>query len=897
MRVNSIMPNVQVRFVRNQNDTNAMTIPVMSTNESNNTLPMGGVQNVVLHRKSAAAQGVSYITFTGNTDRNMNQVLSLAYENKGTGLPEDFQGGMGVVTYEAPQSLIKNEGMDVRSVMPFHEHNNPNGGLRYVNIAKIKADNNGVLPERIAANSFVPAFPGTTVEEVAKGLHQDAKDLRVVIQSEPNSKGLDGTSKYIILEPTSASGVFERMSDTDIGALQEVEYQLFKISEENPGYNKIKGTPNYFMYTRELSKTPKPYTYGIGGADGMDAEINNSDFCRAVLRAEEQMNTEEFGFFRPASIWGHDRPVAMITSLIADESARGNDSFNGVIAHHTLHNPGRNYQGVTDNPFAFARMVFSKEDIAAISKDPQYELLQNFNARGWNNLTEVEKKFVTSAFEPYIGVFRDMFGTYNITKIPILAAKLNPDNFSTGTVSPNFDREMKSVDMDVAAAIGGDLREARTVSPLNGSTPANLGFDDNTKDFGRGGNTLSAEKSGFTPLKYNGTNIDEIVANRQKNAKWLTGILANAEMEGQDALNHVFFNDLQIEQGRSVFGSLSEFKDGDMLFMGWGRPDEQKGYPYTFEGFLKFLQRDDVPKETKLKTKLIVGAGDAPWNRDAKDFQLIQKILKEIQELDGGAYKHNAMYVDGFFPNKLVACATHGIFTSRREMCGITPLEAKAAGVPYIATATGGMVDYTNESNGWKTKTAPEMNPDFDGLDWGNSADEIDNTRIERVSGEVSDCFKEATEEYVEKPESYIAKAKKNIEEKLDWHNNAEFNGGKPANKSYKEDIWHVSEGWSARNKGKMRRLVGADLTEVTESTKDAVRTVVSAAEEAAESSVRDTSQKVRNKWTKTIIGSGVALAALGTGAYMYVKHRAKIPAAANKPSETETDKKLAVTA
>lgn len=119
------------------------------------------------------------------------------------------------------------------------------------------------------------------------------------------------------------------------------------------------------------------------------------------------------------------------------------------------------------------------------------------------------------------------------------------------------------------------------------------------------------------------------------------------------------------------------------------------------------------------------------------------------------------MYVDGFFPNKLVACATHGIFTSRREMCGITPLEAKAAATPYIATKTGGMVDYTNETNGWKTKTAPEMNPDFDGLDWTTSPDEIDNTRINRVSDEVSECFKEATGEYVDTPKVYIAKAKK----------------------------------------------------------------------------------------------------------------------------------------
>ena len=39
-------------------------------------------------------------------------------------------------------------------------------------------------------------------------VYQDPKDLRFVIQSEPNSKGLEGTSKYVILEPTSAKGVF-----------------------------------------------------------------------------------------------------------------------------------------------------------------------------------------------------------------------------------------------------------------------------------------------------------------------------------------------------------------------------------------------------------------------------------------------------------------------------------------------------------------------------------------------------------------------------------------------------------------------------------------------------------------------------------------------------------------
>ena len=871
MRVNSVMPNIQVRSQVQNNGV--MTMPVATQNHQRlNSLSMGNINNILIHdRSSVAKQGFACISFTGS-DRNINQVLSLAYENKGTGLPEDFQGGMGVVTYEAPQSLIKHEGMDVRSIMPFHEYGNANGGVRYVNIRKIKEEHGGQLPDRIEDKHFISTTPWQSIEEIAENLHQDVADLRPVIQSEPSSKGPEGLSKYIILEPTSAKGEFERMSDSDIGKLQKVGYQLFKISEENPSYNHLTNGKNYFMYTQELAKTPKPYTYGIGGADGMDAEINNSDFCRAVLKAEQQMDTEEFGHFKPASIWGHDRPVAMITSFIADESASGNPHYNGVITHHTLHNPGVNYQGHTDNPFAFARAIFSKEDVEALSKHEDYELLQCFNERGWHNLKEAEKKRVRKILDPYIGEFKDFFETYNITKVPIIAKKLNPENFSIGTVSPNFDKEMKATDMDVAQGIGSDLREVETISPLNGSTPATLGLDNNTRDFGRGGNTLSKEKAGFTPLIYNGNNIDEIVANKQKNAKWLTGILAKAESEGQDALNHVFFNDLQIEQGRSVLGSLSEFKDGDMLFMGWGRPDEQKGFPYTFEGFLKFLKREDVPKEVKQRVKLLVGAGDAPWNKDAKDFKLIQQTLKEIQELDGGMYAHNAMYVDGFFPNKLVACATHGIFTSRREMCGITPLEAKAAATPYIATRTGGMVDYTNETNGWKTQTAPEMNPDFDGLDWSASADEIDNTRINRVSNEVSDCFKEATEEYVDNREAYIAKAKKSIEENLDWHNNGEFNGGKSANQSYKNDIWHVDQGWEARDKSTMRRVVGADLTESVEKLKETAKETVKAAEETVTNAATDGAQKVRNKWTKTIICTGAAVAAVGTLAYAYMR-------------------------
>ncbi len=750
---------------------------------------------------------VAKITFTGG-ERNMHQIASFAYENKGTGLPEDFQGGLGVVTYEAPQSMIKHEKLDVRSFAPVHEYNNHLGGYKFL-LTKDIPLKDGKLPDQIEARYFLSAPPGVSKEEFAKMHNFDLKDLKYVIQSEPNGKEATSLSKYCIIEPTSIIDEIERMSDVKLGETQKIKFQIFKISAENPSYNKLKDTPNYWIWTEELAKTTKPYSYGANGADGIEAEIINSDFCRAYLKAEKLMNTEEFGYWHPANYWGHDRPIATLFSHLANASANGDDYYNGTISHYTAHNPGKNYQGRTDNPFAFARILFDVEDIKALRELPEYELLEALNSRGWNNLKPEEKTFVQKCFEPFIGKFKDFFGNYNLTKVAIVATQMNPKNTSFGTVSPNFDKEMKSSKMDVASGIGGDLRNLDTISPLNGSTPATLGLDNNTADFGRGLNGLSANKSGFTPIIYNGNNIEEVINNRTKNAKWLTGLLEDAEKESRNALNKVLFNDKQIEEGRSILGSLSRFKDGEMLIIGWGRPDEQKGYPILYKGFLKFLKREDVSPELKSIVKLLNGAGDKPWDKNADDFKQIKSILKEIAEYDGGKYKHNAMYVDGFFPNKLVACATHSGFTSRREMCGITPLEAKAAGVPYLTTATGGPVDYTNESNGWRTRTAPEMNPQFDGLDWNTPEHIINEKRIERASDEVSDCLKEMVEEYVNNKSQYIAKCKKNIEEKLDWHNNNEFNGGKSANKMYREDIWGINKGWEVRNKEPLKRLIG----------------------------------------------------------------------------------------
>lgn len=817
------------------------------------------------------------LTFTG---KNMDQGASFGHENFGNGTPEQYQGGLAMVTYEAPASMRKYENFDIRHFAPFHNHNNPKGGYKFLLTSEIPLVN-GKLPEQIEARWFLSADYGQTREEFAKSIGRKPEELRFVIQSEPNGKEATSLSKYTLLDPTSAKGSFERMSNNKIGELEKVYCELFKISADNPSYNMLRDTPNYYIYTKELAKTPKPYSYGPEGIGSFTAEVVNSDMDRAKCILLPQMNTKEFGYFNPASYWLHDAPATPILSHIANESAAGNTYFDGLKVHVTSHNPGKYYQRTTDNPFEFLRVITSKADVETIRKRPDYGLLENFNTRGWNNLTEFEKKYVKEAFEPAIGKFVDFNGNYNMTKLALLSAQINPENMTFGTVSPNFDAEMKNPQMDVAPGLGDDLRKTKTISPLNGSTPASLGANENIKDFGRGANILSEHKSSFTPLPlYDGNNIDDIIAARRKNGKWFTNIIEKAKAEGN--LNKVFFNDLQIEQGRFVLGGLSAMKENDILVIGWGRPDEQKGYPITFDGFLKFLKREDVPKELKLRVKLCIGAGDLPWDSNARDWKLIKKYMKEIEELEGGIYANNVMYTNGLFPKKLVACADAAIFTSRREICGITPLEAKSVGVPSIITATGGPMDYINDSNGYPGKTAPEMNPQFDKLTWETNADVIDDARIARTGDEASECFKKLAEDFDGKYDVYKSKCKQCIEDLGDWHNNGKYNlKGKSANKLYMEDIWEIPKGWEGRNKKPLKRLLGS-LNEKVNHLKQVVKLhtdeIVTNSNEAINQAAENLKKSGGSKWAKACgyIALGVLAGAAGGGLYFHRRHQIK---------------------
>ncbi|MBR6721832.1 glycosyltransferase [bacterium] len=768
--------------------------------------------SVGVSKAPMATSNVVQLVFTGGA-KNLKQLASITPENTGLGLPEASLGGEGVVGYEMPASFRKHEGVDARSFMPFWNYDNPKGGYKFI-IHREADYPEGVkgLPDTMPAKAFYSADPGETLETVARKFGLKPSEISYVIQSKPNGVGPEAQSRYCLLEPTSVKGKITRLSDTVLGETQDVSYALFKISENNPKYNKLKGEPHYFIYTPDLAKAAKPYSYDCWGNVPFEAEIINSDGMRALAKAiHTQMNTDEFGHFNPASVVAHDRIAHTYGNHMANMSLHGESAVEGVKVHIIAHNTGRYYQGLTSDPFKMLSVVGDASDAEVLRGLPDFDILSKAKQFGIDNevmLSPRERTVAWSVLEPYLRPFRDSAGTYNILKTGIAAAATNPENISTGTVSHTFDSEMKSHETpDAARHLTDDYASIETKSVLNGSTPANLRLDDPTADFGRGNNGLSAQKAGFTTFKYDGTNIEEVIVAREKNAKWFTSLIDGAHAQGQDALNRVFFNEGQLAEGQNVIGYLKAMQDGDKLIMGWGRPDEQKAYNITLEGFKQFLARKDIPLEEKLRFRVVTGAGK--WDENAKDYKSIRRIISEIEAMDDGAYKGLVMHVDGFFPNRLVGCATYGMFTSRREMCGITPLECKTAGVPYAATRTGGPVDYTNPSNGFLTKEVVEGRPERYGLTWNHSMDEIDDARCARQAEQISDIFVEMLEEQKGDRKAYIAKCKKNIEELVDWHNNSEYNAGKSANRAYLEDILETHKAWDERPKNPLKRIAG----------------------------------------------------------------------------------------
>ena len=389
-------------------------------------------------------------------------------------------------------------------------------------------------------------------------------------------------------------------------------------------------------------------------------------------------------------------------------------------------------------------------------------------------------------------------------------------------------------------------------------------------------------KAGFTPL------TQEIMANKtllykakQSNKKWLINTIAEHSKKSNEDFAKLFFSEGAIKKGASVLGRLDEYKPGDVLFIGWGRPDSQKGFPTTLEGYLQFIKNPDVATTSKEHAKMLLGAG--PWPQNAPDWKIIQNQMKEIGEIEGGKYAGNVCYLNGFFTNRIVACADYSNITSRYEPCGITPLESYAGATPVISNNTGGSPDFvkpfvegktvTNET-GFLTKNAYLVNPEVIGANSNIRGVELDAARRVALGKENAKCIEEAMDLSLNRPKEYKTMMMNALSQKTDWHENIEFNGQKSALLRYKEEAWAIGADnkeliGKTRNNDPLSTLKGSvDVKEYMTTAQENVSEIAKDVAENTSNAIKDIEtnikQQVSTTKNKYIIPIIAAVAVLG---------------------------------
>lgn len=826
------------------------------------------------------------LTFTGNPSKNLSQVASIAPEYQGILNPVYKLGGLGNVAGEAAVAFQDKGNLDFRTFVPYYSPDNESGGIK--------------------VRTPVVQDGKTTWEFKSVPLDYKLKEGEnfVIHEAVSKNKPINKTA-YRILEDTGIEGKIKTINPL-LEGLEETPYHVFSVKDTGSG---LKNNPQvYVVHTPELAKFPKAYggsaytaKYGAAGFD----DLSYSIFSKSTIDAIPKLNNEKFGNFNPGNYWLHDRQAFPSLMEISEKSAQGDEYWRGIKAHSSYHNPGRDYQGHYKNPIDFLRIVGTKQDLEQLQKNPaDYEFVKEmvkkiemvrqnpedmrFSPEHILSKDELDK--LNEIFKPMFGAFVDETGEYNLCKIPVEGIKQNPFNFSAGTVSTNFGKEMKNHNTkEIASGLTKDFASIPTLDIVNGSSATSLGLD-KIGDFGKDNGFTSEIKAGFTPLTKDVIqSSDTLFDVKQANKKWLIDTMAKATQEGQDSLNHLVYSDSALKSGSYVLGGLSPYKEGDILFISWGRADSQKGFPTTIEGFLQFLKDDKIDTSKKEHVKFLIGT-DA-WKPEDADWKTIQKQMEEISTLDNGRYKNNICYLNGRFSNRIVACADYSCITSRYEPCGITPLESFAGGTPVISNNTGGSPDFikayvkdksvTNET-GFLTKNAYLVNPEVIGADKNLVGEALDEARRIELGKENANCIEQAFNLITNQVEQYKKMMTNAINAKIDWFENASYNGGKSAMERYKEGAWAIGEDNKAlagqeRNMGVLTSLKGniaqKAYEQVAQGAKEPVvftgATTVENVEQAAKKATKEVTKN--NKYAAFI----VAIAALlGIGGLVYARNK-----------------------
>ena len=784
--------------------------PVVRTKSINRT---AGIQSSKMSKMDKISVDSGFLlSFTSNPSKNMAQVASIAPEYQGILNSVYKAGGLGNVAGEASVAFSEKGNMDFRSFIPYHSPENNSGGI------KIRTP---LMKDGVQETWSVPKMVGSTVVmEDGKPVMQEVpaytfksvpvdyvlKEGEDFVIHEPVLKDKPWNTGYKVIEDTGIKGSVESVSDT-LEGMKTTPYKVFSV--KGTGVDMPGNPPVYIVHTPELAKFAKVYSYEGSTFD----DVHYNIFSKATIDAMPKLNDEKFGDFNPGNFWLHDRQAFHSIVEISEKSSQGDEYWRGIKAHSSFHNPGRDYQGHYKNPIDFMRIVGSKEDLAQLQKNPEdYEFaksmirkIEDVRKEGEkfapeDILSKDEMQRLNEIFKPLYADFLDETGEYNLCKIPVEGVRKNPYNFSAGTVSKTFGKEMKNHNTsEIAPGLTKDFASIPTVDIVNGSSAKSMGLDV-VGNFGKNNGFTGEVKQGFTPLtKEVISSPDLLFQAKQSNKKWLINTIAEHFAKGKEKLQELFFSKEAIEKGATVEGGFSPFKEKDVLFAGWGRPDKQKGFPVTLEGILDYFKNDSIQPETKEHAKFLLSAG--PWGKDSLDWQTIKAQMKEIQELDNGRYKGNVCYVNGFFTNRVVACSDFANITSRYEPCGITPLEAYAGGTPVISNRTGGSPDFitpyvqgreiTNET-GFLTKNAYLVNPEVIGAQKGLEGVELDNARRIALGKENAQCIEQAVDLIQQHPEEYKKMMTNAVNSKIDWHENLAFNGGKSAIECYKEQAWAI---------------------------------------------------------------------------------------------------------
>ena len=134
----------------------------------------------------------------------------------------------------------------------------------------------------------------------------------------------------------------------------------------------------------------------------------------------------------------------------------------------------------------------------------------------------------------------------------------------------------------------------------------------------------------------------------------------------------------------------------------------------------------------------------------------------------------------------------------------------------------------------------------------------IDSARMFSNASEVRECMIASTTDYGK--ETYAQMVRDAITQKMDWHENGAFNGGRSANERYMKEVFETDKGIQARNRNPLRRLVGERF---------GIADAVAAA-------TQESTHKLRNRWVNGMLIAGACIAAIGTAGYMYVKRDKK---------------------